>query len=377
MKKRFYSPHIFLSLFFLICTTTTLEAAPEKPLEIKVVVVTMFEIGELEGDRAGEFQLWKAGLQLNERYPFPQSHQDIYLNSRTGVLGIVTGMGTARAASAIMALGLDDRFDLSRAYWLVAGIAGVDPNDASVGSAIWANWLVDGDLNHHIDAREIPEDWSTGYFPLFNNKPPETGETVADSQLIAGNAKNGEVYQLNDKLSRWAYEITQNVELSHYPALVKLRNQYTGFPNAMRPPFVLMGDQLAASTFWHGEKLNQWANDIVYYWTQGQGNYVTTGMEDTGSFQSMLYLDRAGRADQSRFMVLRTASNYSMPPPGVTAADNLTAESGEEGFAGLQASVENAYLVGSLVVKTLINNWPRYKEILPYETEVHTQESLE
>ncbi|MGC4075145.1 MAG: hypothetical protein QM760_22115 [Nibricoccus sp.] len=29
---------------------------------------------------------------------------------------------------------LDPRFDFSKAYWLVAGIAGVDPADASLGS---------------------------------------------------------------------------------------------------------------------------------------------------------------------------------------------------------------------------------------------------
>ena len=29
-----------------------------------------------------------------------------------------------------MALGLDPRFDLSQAYWMVAGIAGIDPEDA-------------------------------------------------------------------------------------------------------------------------------------------------------------------------------------------------------------------------------------------------------
>ena len=42
--------------------------------------------------------------------------------NRQGVLGVVTGVGTAKAAATIMALGLDPRFDLRNAYWLVAGI---------------------------------------------------------------------------------------------------------------------------------------------------------------------------------------------------------------------------------------------------------------
>ena len=113
------------------------------PIEIKVVVVTMFEIGADEGDKPGEFQLWKAGQKLDTCLPFAVSHHDICLNTETGVLGIVTGMGTAKAATAVMALGLDPRFDLTYAYWLVAGIAGFDPADASIGSAAWAAVPID------------------------------------------------------------------------------------------------------------------------------------------------------------------------------------------------------------------------------------------
>jgi len=55
----------------------------------------MFEIGEDQGDKAGEFQLWKAGQKLDTCLPFPASYHDICLNPETGVLGIVTGMGTS------------------------------------------------------------------------------------------------------------------------------------------------------------------------------------------------------------------------------------------------------------------------------------------
>ena len=40
------------------------------PIEIKVVVVTMFEIGADEGDKPGEFQLWKSGQKLDTCLPF-------------------------------------------------------------------------------------------------------------------------------------------------------------------------------------------------------------------------------------------------------------------------------------------------------------------
>jgi purine nucleoside permease/predicted cupin superfamily sugar epimerase len=340
------------------------------PIEIKVVVVTMFEIGADEDDKLGEFQLWKAGQKLDTCLPFAVSHHDICINTETGVLGIVTGMGTAKAATAVMALGLDPRFDLTHAYWLVAGIAGFDPADASIGSAAWATWLLDGDLAHQIDAREIPETWSTGYFPLFTTDPLLEGQTIDPSKLNRhGQSSNGEVYQLNPQLADWAYTLTKDVELNDYPVMQTLRDKYTGFPNAQKLPFVLKGEQLAASTFWHGDKLNQWANNWTHYWTAGQGNFVSSGMEDTGSYQSMIYLDNANKVDKSRFMVVRTGSNYSMPPPGLTAIENLRLESGENGYAGMRSALETAYLVGSKVVDTIVANWPNYKTTMPYDVQ--------
>jgi purine nucleoside permease/predicted cupin superfamily sugar epimerase len=346
----------------------TSEQDKTAPIEIKVVVVTMFERGADEGDKPGEFQLWKAGQQLNTCLPFEVSHHDICLNPKTGVMGIVTGMGTAKAATAVMALGLDPRFDLTHAYWLVAGIAGIDPNDASIGSAAWATWLVDGDLSHQIDAREIPDTWSTGYFPLFDTKPLTSGETIDIQQLNRhGQSTNGEVYKLDAKLTDWAFELTKNTKLNDYPAMQKLRSKYSDYPNAQKPPFVLKGEQLAASTFWHGDLLNNWANDWTHYWTGGLGNFVTSGMEDTGSYQSMIYLDNIQKVDKSRFMVLRTGSNYSMQPTGLTPLENLQLESGENGYAGMQSSLESAYLVGSQVVNAIVANWAEYKQTKPYQ----------
>src|ERR1700730_4022031 len=178
------------------------EAATVKPIEVKVVVVTMFEIGADAGDKAGEFQLWKARQKMDTRLPFAH-HHDLFFNDKTGVLGMVTGEGTANSATAVMELGMDPRFDLSHAYWLVAGIAGVDPEDASIGSAAWAQYVVDGDLAHEIDAREIPADWPTGYFarntrrPYDPNKPKPTGEML----------------KLNPQLTEWAYQLTRGIKL--------------------------------------------------------------------------------------------------------------------------------------------------------------------
>ncbi|MFT6989140.1 MAG: purine nucleoside permease/predicted cupin superfamily sugar epimerase [Paraglaciecola sp.] len=377
LKSRFTNlPIVMLSVLALSSCldsnqqNTVLTSEPQIPLEIKVVVVTMFEIGADEGDKPGEFQLWKAGQKLDTCLPFAVSHHDICINAETGVMGIVTGMGTAKAATAIMALGLDPRFDLTHAYWLVAGIAGFDPADASIGSAAWATWLLDGDLAHQIDAREIPDTWSTGYFPLFTSDPLMENQTIDPSKLNKhGQSFNGEVYQLNSQLTDWAYTLTKDVKLNDYPVMQALRDKYTGYPNAQKLPFVLKGEQMAASTFWHGDLLNEWANNWTHYWTAGQGNFVSSGMEDTGAYQSMIYLDNANKADKSRFMVVRTGSNYSMPPPGLTAIENLKLESGENGYAGMRSALETAYLVGSKVVDTIVANWSQYKTTMPYQVQ--------
>src|SRR5690348_1879024 len=101
-------------------------AGAARRIPVKIVVVAMFERGADTGDEPGEFQYWVEREKLDRIYPFPQGYRDLRMNQR-GMLGVVTGVGTAKAAATIMALGLDPRFDLRNAYWLVAGIAGIDP----------------------------------------------------------------------------------------------------------------------------------------------------------------------------------------------------------------------------------------------------------
>src|SRR5262249_47424816 len=113
-------------------------------------------------------------LPLPITIPFPQGFHHLRYNANLQVLGIETGEGKAHAAASVMALGLDPRFDLSKAYWIVAAIAGVDPNKASLASVAWAKYIVDGELgSFSIDAREIPQSFSTGYVHIGRNTPYE------------------------------------------------------------------------------------------------------------------------------------------------------------------------------------------------------------
>jgi len=343
-----------LLLVLSLSISLQINATEQKPIEIKMVIVTMFEIGADEGDMPGEFQLWKERLNLDTKLPLPHSHHDLYLNEERGILGMVTGMGTNKSSSAVMAVGLDPRLDLSKAYWLVAGIAGVDPQDASIGSAAWAKYLVDGDLAHEFDEREKPADWTTGYFPYKGTKPYDPHKPP----------NKGEMFKLNESLVDWAFAKTKDVKIVDTASLKARRSLYKGYPNAQKPPFVLIGDQLAAMTFWHGKLHNDWANEWTKYWTDGDGEFVTSAMEDTGSFQSVSYLHESGKADKNRFLVLRTASNFTMPPEGVTAAENFIHVE-DTGYQGLNAALESAYAVGSVIVNEIVDNWSVYEMNVP------------
>ncbi len=324
---------------------------PEK-IPVKVVVVAMFEIGNDTGDMPGEFQHWAEGEHLTRRFPLPSAYHDAMMNS-DGVLGIVTGIGTARASATIMALGSDPRFDLTHAYWLVAGIGGIDPRMGSLGSAVWSDWIVDGDIAHEIDPREAPKDWPTGYVPLRKSTPYEQPRTD----------ENGIAFHLDTGLVDWAYHLTKDVKLPDTPDIAERRKSFPG-EAAKRPPFVLRGDNLSAGTFWHGRLLNQWARDWVTYQTGGQGTYAICGMEDTGTLQSLTWLARAGRVDGKRVLVLRTASNYDQQREGITAAESL-AETKITKYSAFLPSLDTAFRVGDVVVRNLVTHWAQDRDTLP------------
>jgi purine nucleoside permease len=270
-----------------------------------------------------------------------------------GVLEIMTGMATARAAASTMALGLDPRFDLTKAYWILAGTAGVDPEVASQGSAAWAEWVVDGDLTNSIDPREIPAGWPDGRIPWDKTSPFDPpGPNI------------GQFYHLNPDLVHWAFALTRNTPIPDTPGMAKFRALFTGFPQAQRPPFVLIGDNLCSATYWQGTLATSWARRWVKLYTGGKGTFTTSSCEDSGFLQAMTFLAHAGRVDLGRVLILRTASDYCVPRPGVSSAQSLQYDSAHAYMAGNEA-FESAYVVGSIVVNEWVRNWPAYRDRIP------------
>jgi purine nucleoside permease len=327
---------------------------PDHPLKVKVVILTTFEIGADTGDTPGEFQYWVERRKMDTVIPLPNAFHDVRTDG-TGVIAIVTGMATANAASSVMALGTDPRFDLSKAYWIVAGIAGINPSRGSLGSAVWADCVVDGDVAYEIDGREIPGSWSTGVIPWERTKPYEEPRPTDLQQL----------YLLNPALVDWAVRDTKDIVLEDTPAMKKMRDGYTGFSKALEPPKVVKGATLSTSRFWEGAMMSKWAEDWVHYWSAGASEYYTTACEDSGIMRALTNLSNAKKIDLNRVLVLRTASDYDQPPPGETPAQSLATKDSPEHLGGFLPSLEAAFRIGNKVVSDIVDHWEKYSLEVP------------
>ena len=334
-----------LRLIVFIAALLAPALALAAPIPIKVVVVTAFEIGADTGDAPGELQPWIERYPAAEKVAIPGVERPARL-SKDGVLVINTGM-FGRARGSLTALILDPRFDLSKAYWLMAGIAGVDPKAGSIGSAAWSDWVVDADPLYEIDDREITPGWPWGLYAFGADDPSGRGN---------GDDASGMAWKLDPGLTRWAYQLTKDVPLPDNPKLAADRKGFPEEPAAQKPPHVFVGASLGTVRFWHGERRTQWAREWVRIQTGGQGVFAMSDGEDQAVLDTLNL--HAGRVDPKRVLILRTASNYSRPGKGqpmkVVFADG-----------GAEAGFEAAYRVGAPVVKALVAGWDRYADRLP------------
>ncbi|HAF42186.1 MAG TPA: purine nucleoside permease [Sphingobium sp.] len=333
-----------------------------KPIPVKVIVIANFEPGEDKGDVPGEFQLWAEREKLDEVIPIKGALHPLRRNG-AGLYGMCWGSPDTMlggVAEQLMSLLLDPRFDFSKTYWLFTGISGVDPQVASVGSAAWSRWVVQGDTLREFDDREVAKDWPYGLFAIGADAP---NKLPANTESFAGftdTDKLAMAVKLNQSLAQWAYDRTRDVVIPDSPELQKARAAWKGYPNAQKPPFVLMGETLGALRYWHGPGRTQWARDWVKLWTGGKGRFAMTNMESQSLAGAMAIAAKQGLVDPARVLVLRTGSNPSMPPPGQSAVDSVANEG-----AGQVAAYEANYRVGAPVVQELLAHWNSYKDQVP------------
>jgi len=321
------------------------------PVSVPVVVIANFENGADVGDKPGEFQFWVEREHLDETIKV-RGARGLVRRNQSGLYGLLL--------ENLVPFLLDPRFDFKHTYWLFTGISGADPTMASVGSAAWARWVVNGDELREIDDREIPASWPYGLFAIGALKP-NTLPTDANGFGSAESADDlGMAYPLNCGLVQWAFDMTRAIKIPDTPAMAQQREAWRGYPNAQRPPFVLLGETLGSVRYWHGPGRTQWARDWVKLWTQGRGTFVMTNMESQTAARIMDNFARQGFVDSKRVLVLRTASNASGPPPGVDPLSTIGDET-----PGQVAAYESNYRVGAPVVRELLEHWTRYRQEIP------------
>ena len=293
---RLRAAHCMAVLFSIMAAAAVLaQQIPAPQRSLKVVIITMF---------APEAEPWIAPFQLNEDIVVPGLSPDypVLKCNAEDVCLMVAGMGYANAAASTLALALDSRFDLTKTYFLVAGIAGIDPARGTTGTATWARHLVDVGIAHEIDAREMPRQWKTGYLGLMtkgNNEKPKFEYRT-------------EYAQLDEALLQKALALSKSVTLEDSDKARVYRARYKTGP-AIRPPQVMQCDTLGGDTWWHGHKLGQHAREWTKLLSDGKATYCTTQQEDNATYNALERAAKAGKVNLKRLAVLRTASNFDRP----------------------------------------------------------------
>jgi purine nucleoside permease len=322
----------------------------------KVVIVSYFEVGEDTGDRPGELQFWVERDHLDRKVDVPGMTRAVRMNADGTEVAVAVGPGNIKPGVNLMALGSDPRFDLRGAHWLLNGIAGIAPQDGTIGDAVWTDFVINGDLAKEIDPREAPESWPDGFMSLDGvaQKDAKGGAGWEDDVRTwagtdAHSNRRGNVIRMNTALEQWALNLTRDTKLPEDAPMRALRLRYAGFAGTARGPEVTAGANLATEIFWHGARMDAWAHRWVEFETDGVAHLGTTAMNDTGSMLALQALTAQGKADWNRALLLRTASNFDMPPKGTTAAEGLSSEQ-HGAYTAYLPALEAAYAVGHRVV---------------------------
>lgn len=319
-----------------------------KARPIKAVIIAMF------GPEAEPFI---KPLALNQTMQVPGLAQGFnepefeprLLCNKDDVCLLQAGMGHANAAASVMALTLDPQFDLTRSYFLIAGVAGIDPAQGTIGTATWSRYLVDVGIAHEIDAREMPKGWKTGYFGIFTKGPGE--KPKLDYRT--------EVAQLDEALLQKVLALTKNAKLEDSDKAAAYRKLYKE-PAARAKPSVIQCDTLGGDTWWHGHHLGQHARDWTKLLSDGKATYCTTQQEDNATYNALQRAAKAGKVDLKRLAVLRTGINFDRPHPGQSAYDSLKSDGG-----GFLTSTHNLYHTGGLVIDDIVKHWDQWRDRVP------------
>lgn len=135
------------------------------------------------------------------------------------VCQLTTGEAEINAASTISALVFSNLFNLTDTYFLIAGIARVNPKHGTTGSVAFSKYAIQVALQYEFDAREMPENFTTGYFPQGTTSPTQYPEDIYGT----------EVFEVNEALRDMAVQLVGDggIELSDNAAAKAYRELYS------------------------------------------------------------------------------------------------------------------------------------------------------
>ncbi|KAJ3925481.1 MAG: purine nucleoside permease-like protein [Lentinula lateritia] len=312
-------------------------------LKPKVFIIDMFKPEGAVWYNIPEFDLLARNVTVPGLSPlFPEAH----CTQDGSVCQVITGEAEINAASSISALVYSNIFDLTTTYFLVAGIAGVNPKVATIGDVTFARFAVQVALQYEFDAREKPADFPTGYVPQGAVAPDQYPTSIYGT----------EVFELNIALRTLAVGFAKNATLNDTTATQEMRSLYANnsafAPGASSGPSVRECDTATSDVYFSGTLLGEAFENTTTLFTNGTGVYCTTQQEDNATLEVLLRATLAKLADFSRIIVMRTASDFDRPHDGVSAAQNLFGDA-----PGYHPSVENIYLAGVRVVEGIVNGW--------------------
>ncbi|SNR67851.1 purine nucleoside permease [Paracoccus sediminis] len=329
--------HVLInSLAASALTLASAGAAWSEPIQVKVFVGSMFEIGENTGDRAGEYQHWyERYWQDAKANDVPGAFAPVHCND-DGVCGSVLGMGKVNASASMQAILLNPDYDFSQAYYLITGVAGTPPSRGTIGDVVWGSWLIDYDLGHR---------WA-----------PEEGETGAPVFIPREGYEDYRVHELNPELVAWGIHLSSDVDLKDSEEAQTYRTRYPE-EAAQAAPSVKVGTHMTGDTFFHGPGLSAEAQYMAELY--GADDYLVTEMEDNAIAQVIKRLHGT-----DRIAAIRGSVNFDQGNPSETTLQHLDPAPGETA-GGFAETVENIALVGAPLVDHIVSEWETWKNGVP------------
>ncbi|KAJ7707659.1 purine nucleoside permease-domain-containing protein [Mycena rosella] len=205
---------------------------------------------------------------------------------------LTTGQAEINAASTLSSLLHSRVFDLTSTYFLVAGIAGVNPKIATIGAVTFAKYAVQPCAFDRV-------------FPLGATAPGQ----------LAGSWDGTEVFEVNDAFRQKAFALAKTAALNDTVEAQQARALYSNsssFPAGAAHPRVVLCDTATSDTFWNGDLLGQMVENTTRVLTNGFAEYCTTQQEDNATLNALLRGALSYRVDFAR----DAAAHLLNPTPG-------------------------------------------------------------